>query len=109
MELPDDFKKMELEIMLFSDKQFNAFRKQILRLLLRDYYVFYSFKKYKGYYRLFFYCRPNDESALTYRIGVYNQTMFNYHKPSDIIKSDHIVSKDYVEKYCVPFEEKVLE
>ena len=98
--IPTGFKKMDIEI-TYEPKQFEVFKNAILRLLLRDYHVFYSAKKYSSFYKVFFYCQPSVEASLTYRLGVYNQTMFNYHSNYEIITSDHVVGENYIEDYLL--------
>ena len=95
MELPEGYEKMELELIM-TPKELEIFKKHILRMLLRDFYIFYSVKQYDGYCKLYFYCNPMYEMSLTYRIGCYNQTMLNYYNEKEITKSDHVVSEDYI-------------
>ena len=106
--IPTGFKKMDIEITM-NPNEFDIFKKHILRLLLRDYHVFYSIKTYSSFCKVLFYCQPNVEASLTYRIGCYNQTMFEYYTKEDIIKSNHIVNENYIETYLIetPTNEKL--
>jgi hypothetical protein len=105
--IPTGFKKMDIEITM-SQNEFDVFKKHILRLLLRDYYVLYSVKKYSSFYKVFFYCQPSVESSLTYRIGCYNQAMFQYYTQEDIIKSEHVVHENYIESCLIETIESTI-
>ena len=100
IKIPEGFKKTDVEI-TFSLNEFEIFKKHILRLLLRDYYVFYSSKKYSCFYTICFYCKPSQESSLTYRLGCYNQTMLDFNTKDSIVNSDHVVDENYIESCLI--------
>lgn len=107
LKVPDGFIKMEL-VLTFSPQQISVWEDHILRMLVRDFYIFYSVidKFGKGeFFEIHFFSRPKDESSITYRIGVLAQTMFNFHRPlQDVINADHRLPDNYPK--CIFLEPK---
>lgn len=83
-EIPKGFKKMDLELTFTSDK-IEHFEQTVLYFLVRDYYIFYTKNKKFGkdeFVELHFYCMPQYEGSISYRMGVYAQAAFQFHKKS---------------------------
>ncbi len=93
--LPAGFVKMKL-CLFFSPKEVKVFEEHVLRMLVRDYHIYYSLNSYTDMlHELGFYCRPNDEISITYRLGCYCQCMLSFHTIEDIFKSDHILPQGF--------------
>lgn len=99
--LPEGFKKMGLSLLL-NASALKVFEQHTLRMILRDYYVFYTKeKKVAGLVGVHLYSRPNDEACIAYHIGIYNQTMLNFQTKKKIIYANHSISKDYLKQYHI--------
>lgn len=89
---------MQLQL-TFSKKELDVLEKRVLRMLIRDYYLYYSklekFKPGSGYWELSFYCRPDQEGSITYALGCYSQALIGWHKKSELENSNHIVPRGF--------------
>lgn len=95
---PVGFIKMGLSLLL-NEKAVKVFEQHTLRMVLRDYYIFYTKeKKIAGLIRVHLYCRDKDEACVAYNIGIYNQTMLDFQTKKKIIYSGHSIPKDYLKQ-----------
>lgn len=97
-EIPEGFIKMEL-VLTFEQKHIKVWEEKILYFLVRDFYIFYSktnkfAPKYK-FVELNFYCRPQDESSITYRIGCYSEAALRHYKPDYFANPIHQVPNNF--------------
>lgn len=77
-EIPDGFVRMKMSLTFNEGKEEDIIENQILRMLVRDYYVLYSKKrkfKDKQWIEFDFYSRPQDETMIAYRFGIYAEVM----------------------------------
>ena len=105
--VPDRFKKMELTLTFTPDK-IKVWEDHILRLLVRDFYIFYSkIDKFgKGeFIELVLWCRPMDEISITYRLGCYAQAMFEFYGKKHIVEADHTLPDNYPKCIYIEHEE----
>lgn len=97
-DIPNGFKEMGL-VLTFNKKQVEIWEQQILRLIIRDYYLFYTkinkFKDDSDFIELRFFCRPKNESSITYHLGCYAQAMFGFYTKKQIIECDHTIPRNY--------------
>jgi len=100
-EIPEGFVKMQQEL-TFKTEQIKIWEDNILYFLVRDFYIFYTKNKKFGkdeFVELHFYCRPKDESNITYRMGCYAQAAFNF------FKKDHFTGKHRIHSVPANFPE----
>lgn len=99
--------KMNL-VLTVNNEQVESWEQKIIRLLTRDYYIFYSKKpKFDGkkWTELHFYSRPQDETSIAYLLGHYSQVVFDVYSKEKLEVQTHQVYDDY--PYCIqlkPFE-----
>lgn len=75
--LPTGFSKMEIRISM-NQKDVTVWE-NILRLITRDFYVYYEVVPiFDDYVEMSFYCDKFNESRITYLLGQYSQVVFNY-------------------------------
>lgn len=105
-EIPEGFKKIGLELTLNND-QVVKMETKVLYFLIRDFYIFYSkVPKFDGkkWTEFHFYCRPQDEISITYRLGCYAQTIFNFYKQKRFENPIHSVPDDFPNCIQIPAE-----
>lgn len=89
--VPKNFKKMQLELHL-RNEHVNDLKMKVLFVLVRDYYIFFSEEPlYVNMTKFNFYCRPNDEGLITYKLGCYAQCIFNFYTDKTFFKPSHVV------------------
>lgn len=108
--VPTNFKKMDL--ILTYDLQQRAERIKVLAIvnvilyyLVRDYHIFYSQVDKFGngnYTEFHFYCRPQDETSIAYRLGCYNQCLFQFYDKSYFKNPIHTVPGRFPDSICIP-------
>jgi len=109
-EIPDGFKKMDL-VLTFKKELITIWENKILHMLVRDFYIFYTkVQKFDGktFTELHFYCRPQDEVSIAYRIGCYAQTLFKFHKQHDFDYPGHSVPKGFPDAIHIDIRESQL-
>lgn len=78
-EIPKGFVRMKMTLTFSNGKEEDIIENQILKMLVRDYYVLYSKKKkFKKWVQFDFYCQPQHETMVAYRFGIYMQIMMGW-------------------------------
>lgn len=94
-EIPKGFVRMKMGLTFDEGKQEDIIENQILKMLVRDYYILYSKKiKFKGkkWIEFDFYCQPHHETMIAYRFGIYAQIMMGWSADKDkIVNAIHNV------------------
>ena len=93
-EIPKGLVKIDLVIMPHSKEHERILEYEVLKMLVRDYRFYYSKEPVTSQNEpaLFeFYCQPAYKEGFAYRLGVYMQTMLEFHKKEDILNADHVV------------------
>lgn len=92
-EIPKGFTKMGT-VLTFENKLVKKIENKILYFLVRDYHILYSkVPKFDGkqWTEFHFYCRPKDESSLTYRLGCYAQAILGFYDKKHFENPIHVV------------------
>lgn len=104
IEIPAGFIKSEFYLNFLHWKNLELFEKHILRILIRDFELYYSKSKSTPtnmltvIFKINFYCRKKDELNIIYYLGIYYNGLFNSQSKEEIINSNHCVEKDYLSK-----------
>lgn len=89
--IPAGFVKMKLRLM-FKKEQVDIIENQLLKMLVRDFYIFYTKKDgIQDWVYFYFYCKPDDETSIAYNLGIYAQTMLDFREKKDIKYAGHSV------------------
>lgn len=95
LSLPRGMAKMSL-VLTVSNKDVEVWEQKIIRLLTRDYYIFYSKRpKFDQWTELHFYSRPNDEASISYLLGHYAQVCFDTYTKEKLDNQTHQVYANY--------------
>ncbi len=97
LNVPDGFIKMDWYL-TFTPKQIVVWEQDILRMLVRDYYIFYAkVDKFNTgeFIELHFFCRPKDQSGIIYRLGILHQAMFGSESADKISNANHRVPDNF--------------
>lgn len=98
-ELPSGFVEMNLQLTFNEGNQCDMLENQVLKMIVRDFYVLYSKKrKFKGkpWIQFNFYCRSGDQELIAYNIGIYLKTVMDWKgTKEDIINSYHSVPNGF--------------
>lgn len=93
-EVPEGFIKMNLKLCFTKDKC-AIIEKQVLKMLVRDFYILYtkekSFPKGKLWYDFEFYCQEGKQEQIAYNFGIYAQTLFKFQSDKRIFNAIHSV------------------
>ena len=94
--VPEGFIKMGIQLTFFqSSKVVEVFETKILKMLVRDFYIFYSKKVNGDWVELSFYCRPKDEGEISYRMGCYAQTNLDHYTKEQFVNPTHTVAPNF--------------
>jgi hypothetical protein len=97
--LPKGFVKMDF-YRCYPPKELRVWENQIIRLIIRDYYLLYSKEIHFGnLIKLNFYCRPQDQISIIFLMGNYSQLAFSRYKKSTLKLQTHQVPENY--PYCI--------
>lgn len=95
--VPDGFIKMDL-VITFTPKEIKVWEEHIFKMLVRDWYIFYAKVDKFGdgeFIELHFFCQPQYEASITYRIGILFQTLFERESKERIFDASHRVPDNY--------------
>lgn len=95
--IPNGMAKMDL-VLTVNNEHIDIWEQKIIRLLTRDYYIFYSKKpKFDGkiWTELHFYSRPQDETSIAYLLGHYAQVCFDTYTKEKLDVQTHQVYDNY--------------
>lgn len=95
--IPKGFAKMDF-VLTIKNEQIEIWEQKIIRLLTRDYYIFYSKKpKFDGktWTELHFYSRPQDAISIAYLLGHYAQVCFDTYTKKKLHTQTHRVHDNF--------------
>lgn len=102
--LPRGFVKINLTLTFRDGKDCDILENQVLKMIVRDWYIFYTKKKEfnlkkNDWIRFEFYCQPGKQEEISYNIGIYMQTMLKFHDQKSIHNAIHRVPDDF--PHCI--------
>jgi len=102
--IPEGMVKIPWIKILHKDN-LDIFVNQILKMMVRDYHLFYSLEIQSGdYLKVHLYCYPSQQFSVVYNIGVYWQVMFNNLTQTEIELAIHRPPDGFPDCIRIDFE-----